>query len=61
LKEKIILFGVCSEKGDIMQASSGWVKNTGKGKVFYFQAGHSESDFDNVNFLQVLRNAIEWK
>ena len=57
---KVILFGVCSEKGDIMQASSGWVKNTGKGKVIYFQAGHSVSDFNNPNYLQVLRNAIEW-
>jgi hypothetical protein len=59
--DKVILFGVCNEKGDIMQASSGWIKNTGKGKVFYFQAGHNESDFDNANFLQVIRNTIEWK
>ena len=56
-----ILFGFSSENGSRMQPTGGWYKKAGKGWVFYYQAGHSVSDFENQNFLQVLLNTLQWQ
>lgn len=63
-KEKIVLFGFRVEnlktEEIIMQATSGWYKNYGRGLLFYFQPGHTTMDFQNKNFCQILLNCIQW-
>ena len=44
-----------------MQDRGGWVKNTGKGMVFYFMPGHNVSDFENPAYAQILLNAVEFR
>lgn len=56
-----ILFGFSTENGSRMQPTGGWYKNAGKGRVFYYQAGHSVSDFENQNFLQIFLNTLKWQ
>jgi hypothetical protein len=56
-----VLFGFKSEDGSRMQPTSGWYKQSGKGLIFYYQAGHSVADFENQNFMRVLVNTLEWK
>lgn len=56
-----ILFGFSTENGSRMQPTGGWYKKAGKGRVFYYQAGHSVSDFENQNFLQILLNTLQWQ
>jgi len=55
-----VLFGFKSADGSRMQPTSGWYKQSGKGHIFYYQAGHSVSDFKNQNFIRVLLNTLEW-
>ena len=43
-----------------MEDTAGWYKRSGKGLTFYLQAGHVESDFRNVNFMQILLNCLTW-
>ncbi|MBN1999917.1 ThuA domain-containing protein, partial [candidate division KSB1 bacterium] len=40
-----------------MQDRSVWYKECGNGRVFYFMAGHSEKDFENRNYSQMVLNA----
>lgn len=56
-----VLFGFKSADGSRMQPASGWYKQSGKGRIFYYQAGHAVSDFENPNFIRVLLNTLEWK
>lgn len=56
-----VLFGLKSTDGSRMQPTSGWYKQSGKGSIFYYQAGHSIADFENPNFIRVLLNTLEWK
>ena len=56
-----VLFGFKSADGSRMQPTSGWYKQSGKGRIFYYQAGHSLADFENSNFITVLLNTLEWK
>lgn len=37
-----------------------WYKQTGKGKTFYTSIGHSETAWQNENFVKLLENAIKW-
>ncbi|MFN8346931.1 MAG: ThuA domain-containing protein [Spirosomataceae bacterium] len=37
-----------------------WYKQTGKGKTFYTSIGHSETAWQNENFVKLLENAIRW-
>jgi type 1 glutamine amidotransferase len=37
-----------------------WVREQGKGRVFYTASGHDERTWSNPDFLQMLRNAIVW-
>lgn len=37
-----------------------WVRNSGKGRVFYTAWGHDERTWSNTNFLRLVANAIEW-
>lgn len=37
-----------------------WVREQGKGRVFYTASGHDERTWKNPDFLQMLRNAIVW-
>jgi hypothetical protein len=63
--EKTVLFGVKTtdpETGTvIMQDRAGWLKAAGKGWIIYFQPGHSITDFQNANFLQIIQNAVIWQ
>lgn len=60
-KNKKLLYGFATGDGSIMQPTSGWYQRTGKGWLFYFQAGHKLSDFENKNFRQILLNTLEWQ
>jgi hypothetical protein len=44
-----------------MQDRAGWYQGVGKGWVFYFMAGHSARDFENVAYAQLIVNAFVWK
>ena len=37
-----------------------WVRNYGKGRVFYTAYGHDENTFNNPGFLNLVRNGILW-
>ena len=37
-----------------------WVREQGKGRIFYTASGHDERTWQNPNFLKMLRNAIVW-
>ncbi len=37
-----------------------WVKNYGKGRVFYTAFGHDERTFNNPGFIQLVKNGILW-
>ncbi|MBX3252747.1 MAG: ThuA domain-containing protein [Chitinophagaceae bacterium] len=37
-----------------------WVKNYGKGRVFYTAYGHNEKTWQNPGFLQLVHNGILW-
>jgi len=56
-----VLFGFKSADGSRMQPTSGWYKQSGRGRIYYYQAGHSVADFENPNFIRVLLNTLEWK
>lgn len=67
---KVILLGskspIASEslkatKKSLMDKNAGWYKRTGRGWAFYFQLGHSEADFRNPNFAQILLNCLAWQ
>jgi hypothetical protein len=62
---KTVLFGFrCTDPGTgkvIMQDTSGWLKRAGAGWVFYFQPGHSASDFADERYAQIVLNAVLWK
>ena len=60
-KQINVLFGVTDAAGSRMQPTSGWYKQSGKGWIYYYQAGHSAADFNHPNFLRVLMNTLEWK
>ncbi len=44
-----------------MEDTSGWMKPTGKGWLFYLQPGHAEHDFKNPNFVQIILNCLDWQ
>lgn len=56
-----VLFGFTNTDGSRMQPTSGWYKPSGKGNIFYYQAGHSVADFENENFIRIILNTLEWK
>lgn len=37
-----------------------WARNYGEGRVFYTGLGHGKEDWDNENFRDLLKGAIEW-
>ena len=37
-----------------------WVREQGKGRVFYTASGHDERTWQNADFQKMLRNAIVW-
>ena len=37
-----------------------WVREQGKGRVFYTASGHDDRTWKNANFQKMLRNAIVW-
>lgn len=65
--QKVILFGyktsLAADASGLprMEPTSGWYKSTGKGWVFYFQAGHTEEDFKHPSFSRVLLNCLSWQ
>jgi len=63
-REKTVLLGIKfldERNGQLfMQDRGAWIKNQGRGKIFYFQPGHRAEDYQNVNVSQMILNAIEW-
>jgi hypothetical protein len=63
-REKTVLFGFHykdPETGEIyMQDRSGWLKRVGRGYAFYFQPGHTVSDFEDPDYCQILLNCLTW-
>jgi hypothetical protein len=63
--EKTVLFGTqCTDPktgAAIMQDRGGWFKPVGKGRLFYLQPGHAESDFRNRSFCQIILNCLVWQ
>ena len=43
-----------------MQDRAGWLKNAGRGHIFYFQPGHRAEDYTPA-YVQILVNAITWR
>lgn len=43
------------------QDTAGWYKRAGKGWVMYFMAGHSEKEFENPAYAQILVNAVNYR
>ncbi len=37
-----------------------WVRNFGKGRVFYTAYGHDEHTFDNPDFIRLVKNGVIW-
>lgn len=64
-REKTVLFGFTYIDPDngktYMQDRSGWYKKRGKGWAFYFQPGHSVSDFEHKNYCQILLNCLTYQ
>jgi hypothetical protein len=64
-REKVVLLGVKfydKRNGTLfMQDRGAWIKTSGKGQIVYFQPGHSAAEFQNLNFSQMILNAILWK
>ena len=56
-----VLFGFKNADGSRMQPTAGWHKQSGEGRIFYFQAGHSVADFENMDFIRIIMNTLEWK
>ena len=44
-----------------MQDRAAWYKTEGEGDIFYFMPGHSSLDFQNVNYSQMILNAINYR
>ncbi len=63
-REKTVLCGIkfLDERNGrlFMQDRGAWIKDQGKGKVFYFQPGHRPEDYKNNNVSQMILNAIVW-
>ncbi|MCX8108268.1 MAG: ThuA domain-containing protein [Verrucomicrobiae bacterium] len=61
-KTVLLGFKYKSEQGKVwMQDRAGWYRSTGKGTVFYFQPGHSRTDFENEVCSRLVINAVIWK
>ena len=59
--ERKVLFGFKAADSNLMQPTSGWYKSAGKGWLFYYQPGHSPTDFADKNFKQILLNTLLWQ
>ena len=61
-RQKTVLYGFKTviDGRTHMQDRAGWLKQTGRGHVFYFQPGHFAGDFTPA-YVQILANAITWK
>ena len=44
-------------KGDIPYT---WIRNQGKGRVFYTAYGHNDSTWTNPGFLKLVNNGVKW-
>ena len=64
-QEKTVLFGsTCTDPQTgrtVMQDRGGWYKPAGRGRLFYLQPGHAESDFRNRNYCQIILNCLTWE
>ena len=46
-------------EGDVHESYT-WVRNEGKGRVFYTAYGHEDSTWTNKGFLDLVRNGVLW-
>ena len=64
-REKTVLFGThCVDpetNRPVMQDRGGWYRPAGDGWIFYLQPGHSEADFHNAAYCQIILNCITWR
>jgi hypothetical protein len=43
------------------QSHAGWIRPAGKGWLVYLMPGHSQRDFEEPAYLQIVANAVAWK
>ncbi len=43
------------------QDRAGWAKRAGKGWIIYFAPGHTQHDFEDPNYGQLVVNAVIWR
>jgi type 1 glutamine amidotransferase len=60
-KTLLLGFSVTTGGRTIQQDRAGWTLPLGRGQVVYLQPGHRPEDFRNPCFVQIIRNAIEWR
>lgn len=62
-RRKTVLLGIQGTDNGrpYTQDRAGWLIETGKGHVFYFQPGHTRADFENPSYAQILLNAVAWR
>jgi hypothetical protein len=63
-REKTVLIGLYffDKRNDkyFVQDRVAWIKEQGKGKIFYLMPGHSKEEFENENISQLVLNAVVW-
>lgn len=64
-REKTVLMGFkyFDKRNNLlfMQDRAAWYKKAGKGDIFYFMPGHSNLEFQNSNYAQMILNAINFE
>ena len=63
-REKTVLLGIkfLDERNNrlFLQDRGAWIKDQGRGEIFYFMPGHRPEDYENKNISQMILNAILW-
>jgi len=64
-RDKTILLGFkyLDDRNKVLfqQATSGWIKPSGKGWIIYIQAGHSAHEYQHPAVARMVLNAVTWK
>ncbi|KPL11599.1 hypothetical protein AMJ85_03515 [candidate division BRC1 bacterium SM23_51] len=65
-KAKTVLYGFVCHHPDLgdktwMQDRAGWLKEAGKGWVFYFMPGHTVQDLEKPFYQQIILNCLTWR
>ena len=64
-KEKVLLLGYqyLDDRNRVQhqEATAGWVKTSGKGRIVYIQMGHTAHEYQNQAVAQMVLNAVTWR